>query len=96
MTMMKLVNFYFAFVDSVFKTYYLQIPEVGGIFTAQKCLDRIEDIEKRNPYKSTIDETGHFTADITEDIWNQIHDPTTKKRKKLRKNWIEVRKYKTL
>ena len=95
-TMMKLVNYHFYLLNFVIEFCYLQIPDVGGIFAAQKCQKRIEEFEKRNPYKPVINEPDHFKAVITKEVWNQIHDPTMKQRKKLRKNWIEVRKCKTV
>ena len=95
-TMTKLVNYHFTLLNYRFKICYLQIPDVGGIFAARKCQKRIEEYEKSNPYKPVIEEPGHFTANITEEMWNQIYDPTMKQRKKLRKNWIDVRKCKTV
>ena len=37
---------------------------------------------KYNPYKPVIVKPEQFKAVITEELWNQIYDPTMKQRKK--------------
>ena len=83
-------NTYFIYLTYVF----LKVPICGGIFSAIKSQKRIEELEKNNPFRRTINEPDHFEADVTEETFKKICDPTMKSKKKLKKNWIDVRKCK--